>query len=113
MKLSELRVCDGCNGPLMAIGARWFQVVRTSGALVTPGAYAILRAASRHGVPLARVEVDSASGTDPVVIVGDQSPGLMTELLLCVSCYHTKPIAELARRRQERLEVLVARGLAS
>lgn len=108
MKLSDLRPCDGCRGPLFTPPGRWFQVVRTTGALISPLAFAAVRAAARHGVPLEHLE--PSGGAESVDVLGDWDPRQMQELLLCVDCYHSRPIAELVRRRQERVEDLVAPG---
>lgn len=112
MKLADLRPCDGCNGPLFAPKTgRWFQVVRTSGALLSPLALDVVHAAARQGVPLERLEADRRG--DVVAVLGDRDPRQVQELLLCVECYHSRPIAELVRRRQERVEDLVAHGSVS
>ena len=111
MKLSDLTPCDGCGGPLFTPPGRWFQVVRTTGALVTPAGVEIVQAAARQAVPLHRLEADR--GSTSVVVVGDREPRLLDEVKLCVTCYHDRPIAEIARRRRERLELEVSRVRAS
>lgn len=112
MRLADLRPCDGCGGPLFSppVG-RWFQVVRTSGALLSPLALDVVRAAARQGVPLERLEADRHG--DAVAVLGDNDPRQVQELLLCTDCYHSRPIAELVRRRLERIEDLVAHGSVS
>lgn len=111
MRLSDLHPCDGCGGPLFTPPGRWFQVVRATGALITPSGLEIVKTAARHGIPLERVAADiSGSG---VVELGDQNTAFADELLLCVGCYHDRPIAEIARRRRERMELEVAQGRAS
>lgn len=121
MRLSDLRSCDGCGGPLFTPPGRWFQLVRTSGALVSPAALEVVAAAVRQGVPLDRVEAGRL-GREAITVYMD-APVLprdvdravppQYELALCVECYHHKPIAELARRRVEALERLVAQGRVS
>ena len=101
MKLSDLRVCDGCGGPLFSPASRWFQVVRTSGALLTSAAHEIVEAAARHHLPLERLE-GTVHG-EAVMVLGDGQPQCLDELLLCVTCFHERPIAEIARRRRESL----------
>ena len=109
MRLSDLHPCDGCGGPLFTPPGRWFQVVRATGVLITPSGLEIVKTAARHGIPLERVAADiSGSG---VVEIGIPTPS--QELLLCVGCYHDRPIAEIARRRRERMELEVAQGRAS
>lgn len=112
MRLADLRPCDGCGGPLFAPSTgRWFQVVRTTGALLSPLALDVVHAATRQGVPLERLEADRRG--DVVAVLGDRDPRQVQELLLCVECYHTRPIAALVRRRQERVEDQVAQGMIS
>jgi hypothetical protein len=111
MKLSELTVCDGCGGPLFTPPGRWFQLVRTSGALITPDAVEVIRAAARQGIPLQRVETDRTS--PDIHVLGDANRSHLDELQLCVPCYHTRPIAPIVRRRRERIEILVAQGRVS
>ena len=111
MKLADLRPCDGCGGPLFTPPGRWFQVVRTTPALLGPSAVEILAAADRSGIPLQ--DLDATRAGDSVIVMGDRDPRQLAELLLCVDCYHTQPIAELVRRRQECVEDMVAQGSIS
>lgn len=108
MKLSDLRPCDGCGGPLFTPPGRWFQVLRISGALLGPRAVETLRAAVRQGVPLSRLEAEHQY--DAVLVLGDDDPRQREELLLCVECYHSKPVADIVRRRRQVVEGMVARG---
>jgi hypothetical protein len=72
-------------------------------------------------VPLDRVEAGRL-GRDAITVYMD-APVLpreaasavppQYELALCVECYHTRPVAELARRRVENIERLVAKGRVS
>lgn len=110
MKLADLRPCDGCAGPLFTPPGRWFQVIRISGAILGQSALQVLRVAERLGVPLQVIEADRG---DAVAVLGDRDPRQLQELLLCVECYHSRPIAEIVRRRQERIAGLVAQGRVS
>lgn len=118
MRLSDLWPCDGCGGPLFTPPGRWFQLVRTSGALVTPAALEVVAAAARQRVPLDRIEA-GARGREAVQVYMDMNLQTLAscyavapqyELVLCVECYHHKPLAEMARRRVEALERQVAQG---
>lgn len=111
MRLSDLHPCDGCGAPLFTPPGRCFQVVHASVAVVTPLGVDIVKAAERHGVPLERLSADQPGAG--VVLLADQATALQDKLLLCIDCYHNRPIAEIARRRRERMELEVARGRAS
>jgi hypothetical protein len=107
VRLSDLRVCDGCGGPLFSPSSRWFQVVRTSGALLTAVAHEVVEAAARNHLPLDRLE--HAVCGPAVMVLGDEQEQCLDELLLCVTCFHERPIAEIARRRRETLAVAQGR----
>lgn len=114
MKLADLRPCDGCGGPLFTPPGRWFEVVRTTPALLSPSSAEILREAERAGIPLQSLDADRAG--DAVTVLGDRDPRQIEELLLCVDCYYylNRPLAELVhRRRLERAEDMVAQGSVS
>lgn len=107
MKLAQLRACDGCGGPLFTPPGRWFQLVRTTAAIVTETGVKALAAALRGGalVPLDRVGLDSERGPRPSIeVLGDRDPAEIEELVLCASCYQNRPLAEVVRARRRRLE---------
>lgn len=109
MKLSDLRSCDGCGGPLIfPTSGRWFHIARISGAIVTDSAIEIMRSAASQGVPLEQLEGAQCPGA--VVVLRDE---LTVELLICVLCYHRRPIGEIMRRYRERGEPQAAQGQAS
>ena len=105
MKLSALRPCDACTGVLVP----QFYVVRVSLALFNPRAVnAVLGVNTMFGgraLGLAEVMAPDAAGA--VVIAGDETPELMTELFLCRVCYLERAhvLAELVERRNESRSV--------
>lgn len=114
MRLSDLRVCDGCGGPLFVPPARWFQVVRSSGAIVRPEAMAVLETAARAGVSIAQAEAQMTSApADVVDVLGDLEPRAGAELYVCVRCYHHRTIAEVVLRRQTDAAAAALRAKAS
>lgn len=103
MKLSALRPCDQCGGPL----GLSFGVVRCSTALVSPrSAREVLGVSAIFGGALGLAEVMAPDADGAVVVLGDREPALTTELLLCMDCYATAAVslAELMGRREMALE---------
>lgn len=99
MRLSKLRPCDGCGGPLFRPPHHWFHVVRISGARVDPGKAALVaRLAATGGVSLERAE-DSlpADLADSVEILSETAASLEQELHLCSKCI--APIAAISTRK--------------
>lgn len=82
MKLSELRPCDNCGGKI----APQFYVIRITQAFVTPSANQTLGLATMFHGNLGLAEVFSPD-PDPVKVLGDEEPSLMTELIVCPDCY--------------------------
>jgi hypothetical protein len=90
MRLSQLRPCSGCGGPVFTPATgRTFFVVRLSGAAVSVRAVEVLEAAARTLAPLAEIESRQPKPDEAVVVLGDQDPKLMQEALLCSRCYFT------------------------
>jgi len=83
MKLSEIRPCDNCGGPLVPI----FYVVRSSIAVFNPDATNEMLGLTRmfHG-SLALAEI-MGSKPDAVKIGGDEEENLLIEIYLCQACY--------------------------
>lgn len=98
IKVSELRPCDNCAGPI----APNFYVVRVSLALVKAGAVNQFLGmhqffGGRAGAAL--VENFAPASTDAVIVAGDKEPSLMLELFICQACYigeKGKPPIDLA-----------------
>lgn len=110
MKLSELRPCDSCDGPLIKPGFATFYVVEVSQALLVPHAgnqVLGLTQMFRGSVALAEV---FAPEPDVVNVMGDEDPELSTELLLCPECAGLDPrrggvlLAQLCERRNDQAE---------
>lgn len=114
MKLSELRVCDGCGGPLFVPPARWFQVVRSSGAIVRPEAMEVAEIAARSGVSIAQAEAQMAIPADHAVdVLGDLASSAGVELFICVRCYNNRTVSELVRCRRTATAAAALRAKAS
>lgn len=85
MKLSELRPCDNCGGPLAPPNV--FYVVRMSLALILPGAVnTVLGMTQMFNGNLQLAEV-MAPEADAAIIAGDEEPELMSEFILCQKCF--------------------------
>jgi|GEM_PF-4489249 len=83
MKLSQLRPCDNCRGPLMH---GYFYVVRVSQAFVLPRqANQVLGLTQYLGGNLPLAEI-FAPDDDVVKILGDENKELMHEIFLCQDC---------------------------
>lgn len=85
MKVSELRPCDSCGGPI----APMFYVLRACLALIKPDAVNQFLGMHRFfdgKASAALVENFAPASLDAVIVVGDQKPELMTEIHLCVAC---------------------------
>ncbi len=97
MKLSELRPCDHCGGPLGAC----FAVVRFSNAMVMPAASVVLglNQMMRGNLTIAEALAPDANGA--VIVAGDMKKELMTELLLCYDCTIEIRLAQLVEKRNE------------
>lgn len=104
MRLSDLRPCDGCAGPIFLPPGRTFWVVRSSCATVTDSAVELIEAADRNpGLSLDRLEAAHGGvARGLVAVLGDERPELLDELLLCSACYQGRSIADLARLRRLR-----------
>ena len=104
MKLSDLRVCDGCGGPLVQAPNIRFDVIRWSPAVVIPSAVNDVLALAKlyqGSLKVAEVMVPDA---DVVKLLGDEGAG-WTELLLCFTCSVHPRLArlhEMLEGRQER-----------
>jgi hypothetical protein len=88
LKLSDLRPCDRCGGPLELV----FHVVRSSLAIVMPDrAQGVLGLGMTFGGirrPGALAVAEAlAPDVDAVVFAGDQEGASWTELFLCSSCW--------------------------
>lgn len=101
MKLSDLRPCDNCGGPIGQI----FYQVRTSIVMVkAQAANQMLGLTQMMGGSLALAE---AMGPEPdcVTVGGDHDPELFTHLLMCQDCF-MKPVrlAEVVEHRAKATE---------
>lgn len=91
MRLSDVRSCDYCRGPLFAPATgRAFYVVRFDLARVTQRGMAVVEAAMSGGVPLALAEAaevgDTPAPQPPTVEIDETRSAPTEELVLCVRC---------------------------
>lgn len=105
MKLSELRPCDSCNGPLIGKGPTanplWY-VVRVTQAVVSQKANQVMGLAQYFNGDLGLAEVMAPEPDKAVLVLGDENKELLTELFLCMECAVTprKSVAILVEKRQ-------------
>lgn len=97
MKLSELKPCARCGGPI----APSFYVIRVSQAIITPAANTTLGLAQIFHGSLALADA-MTSQPSPVKVLGDEEPALMTQFFLCreCACMHKVNVIELAEMEE-------------
>lgn len=83
MKLSELRPCDKCNGPL---APSWYVIKLSQCMLDRNATNQTLGLTQMFGGNLAIAELMGSQADRAVVVLGDEIDGLWTELLVCQSC---------------------------
>jgi hypothetical protein len=116
MKLTDLRPCDACNGPLQGKpggvrSATWY-VVRVTQAMLNPkaagrtlGLAQFFGQGSISPAALNLAEVMGDCGDDAVMILGDKEPALTTELFICFDCYcGPLDLASVVERRARATE---------
>lgn len=99
-KLTDLRPCDACGGP---VGLQ-FYTVRLSLTLVKADAVNQFMGmhqffGGRASIPL--IENFAPAAAEAVVVAGDRDPSLMTECVICQGCYLDAPI-DLALLTEKR-----------
>lgn len=80
MKVSELRTCAGCKGPVLLPGATSFRVLMAMTAAATPVAYRIAHEAVANGGNLEAAEAADPDACAAIVF------GPVTTILLCPKC---------------------------
>lgn len=91
MKLSELKPCALCHGPLLKPPMGCWYVIRISHAMVNPrAARQVVGLDLMFGGALGIAEAMAPDADGAVTIVGDKEPSLMTELHVCFECYSGK-----------------------
>ena len=104
MKLTDLRPCDGCHGPLLKPPFATFNVVRVSQAMLSPDAARGVIGLTTMLGSLRLAEV-MAGDSDAVKVLGEQEPALWTELFICQECLMAStPLAMVIEARSETLE---------
>lgn len=90
MKLSEIRPCDACGGPIAPV----FNIVRCSSAIFNADAVnstlGLNQIFGGHALKLA--EAMGSCADKAVLVAGDSNPELTTELLLCQECFSFKEL---------------------
>lgn len=88
MRLSELKTCACCDGPLLGGRCGCWYVLRITQAMVnTRSANAVLGAAQMlGGMQALHIAEAMGPGDDAVLIMGDEDKRLVTELHICFDC---------------------------
>jgi hypothetical protein len=86
MKLSELKPCACCSGPLLTRGIIQWYVLRQTMAMLKPqDTNRVLGLTQFFQGSIALAEAFETS--KPVTILGDCEPELMTEIHICFNCW--------------------------
>lgn len=110
MKISELRACLQCDGPILGPGkGGQFYVIRSSIALVNPqnwsgvtGVMQIVGGGRESMAALRVAEVMAPSAEDAVSIGGEKYPELWNEAVICSDCYMKSDIPIWNEKANER-----------
>jgi hypothetical protein len=114
-KLTELRVCDNCSGPVGLI----FQVIRVSIAVVNPKAVQEFLGMHQFfgGQAHANLVMNFAPAADQAITIAmdeDEYASLTTELFVCMSCFALRVdlpvLVERVNKRNEAANVQSADG---
>jgi hypothetical protein len=100
MKLSELKPCDCCGGPIVKDGNITWMVIKTSLAVISPkAAQQVMGMTQYFGGALGLAEAMSPE-PEAVKIVANEQDGQWSEIHVCMDCYMLKlgAIAGLAER---------------
>lgn len=88
MKLSELKPCPLCNGPLLSQGMATWRCIRVSHAtLDRRAAREVVGLTTMFGGALGLAEVMAPAAEDAVLVMGDKDKALMDEVHICYDCY--------------------------
>lgn len=116
MKLSELKPCGCCSGPLLKPPCGSWYCLRMSIVILNPrAARGVIGLTTILGGALGIAEVLAPDADGAVVIAGDKEPELMEEIHVCFDCMTSKlaPIFEMfqqSARRDEQITELTAAG---
>ena len=91
MKLSDLKPCACCAGPLLnPMTGQWY-VLRISQAMVNPrAANEVLGLAQYFQGHMGLAEMFAPGTDDAVWVLADKDKRLQTELHVCFNCFHDK-----------------------
>lgn len=112
MKLSELKPCACCNGPLCLPGIGTWYVLRVCQAMVNPqAANEVLGMTQMYGGfhALGIAEAMAPRPDEAVMILGDEEPKLLEEIHVCFNCWtgELMPVYQLFEnaRQAKKIEV--------
>lgn len=106
MKLTELRPCDKCRGPI----EKGFYVIEFSQAMVNPrAANEVLGLAQMFGgiSGLGIAEAFAPRAEEAVLVFGHRDPTLKTRLIICQRCFLDGPL-DLALLWERRIQAAKA-----
>lgn len=104
MKLSEVKPCPGCSGPLLSPGLACFYRIKVDQGLVSPRAFNQTMGLTQSLQGHLRLAEVFSPDPDPIKFIGDSAKDAITMLYVCFNCYASKPLAELVESA-ERKEV--------
>lgn len=104
MKLSELKPCAACGGPLLSKGMGTWYVVHISQAMLNARAANQVLAINQYfnGNALGLAEMFVPGSDDAVMIFGEKQPELWTKAHICMECGLKHPVAFLIEAVNER-----------
>lgn len=101
MKLSELKPCSSCGGPLLTPPAGCWYVVRVSTAMVNPrAARQVVGLSMMFGGAMGLAEAMAPDPENAVLILGDQDKALLSEFHLCLDCVPVQLLGLLEKRAE-------------
>lgn len=103
MKISDLKPCAGCGGPLIKPPhATWYVITCTQAMINAAAARQINGLSMIWGQPVAKVlriaESFAPDGDDGVLIFGEKEPKLLDKIHVCFDCFIDKPLAIILER---------------
>lgn len=103
MRLTDLKPCAYCNGPLRkGMVAQWYVVTSTI-ALINPrAANETLGMTQFFQGSYALGEIFSPHADDAVIIAGEKDPALLTKIHICMDCMYGHPLGHMLEAINER-----------
>lgn len=102
MKLSELRPCDGCGGPIAPL----FHVLTYTPAVIdaTPANQVLGLLQYFGGKAIGLAEVMAPAADEAVKLGSDKHPDMKVTLFLCTDCYVRKSVGEVMESIAEKAD---------